>query len=60
MNNQPIEKHYTTKELIERGIGSRSTVDRLVRAGKLKRVKIGTASRYPESSVKAYLASLSE
>ncbi|KAA6209763.1 helix-turn-helix transcriptional regulator [Avibacterium paragallinarum] len=60
MNNQPIEKYYTTKELIERGIGSRSTVDRLVRAGKLKRVKIGTASRYPESSVKAYLASLSE
>ncbi|AZI13434.1 helix-turn-helix transcriptional regulator [Avibacterium paragallinarum] len=58
MNNQPIEKYYTTKELIERGIGSRSTVDRLVRAGKLKRVKIGTASRYPESSVKAYLASL--
>ncbi|RZN57494.1 helix-turn-helix domain-containing protein, partial [Avibacterium paragallinarum] len=34
MNNQPIEKYYTTKELIERGIGSRSTVDRLVRAGK--------------------------
>ncbi|RZN59109.1 helix-turn-helix transcriptional regulator [Avibacterium paragallinarum] len=60
MNNQTIEKYYTTKELIERGIGSRSTVDRLVRAGKLKRVKIGTASRYPESSVKAYLASLSE
>ncbi|MEE6028426.1 helix-turn-helix transcriptional regulator [Avibacterium paragallinarum] len=60
MNNQTIEKYYTTKELTERGIGSRSTVDRLVRAGKLKRVKIGTASRYPESSVKAYLASLSE
>ncbi|CDF98369.1 helix-turn-helix transcriptional regulator [Avibacterium paragallinarum] len=60
MENQPIEKLYTQKELTDLGIGSRSTVDRLVRAGKLKRVKIGTASRYPESSVKAYLASLSE
>lgn len=58
MENQPIEKFYTQKELTERGIGSRSTVDRLVRAGKLKRVKFGTCSRYPESSVKAYLASL--
>lgn len=60
MDNQPIEKHYTQNELTALGIGSRSTVSRLVKAGKLKRVKIGTASRYPESSVKAYLASLSE
>ncbi|KGQ38161.1 hypothetical protein JP35_08485 [Gallibacterium anatis] len=53
-----IEKHYTQKELTALGIGSRSTVDRLVRAGKLKRVKIGNSSRYPESSVKAFLDSI--
>lgn len=58
MEKTPIEKHYTQKELTALGIGSRSTVDRLVRAGKLKRVKIRACSRYPESSVKAYLDSI--
>lgn len=58
MEKPTIEKYYTQKELTDLGIGSRSTVDRLVRAGKLRRIKIGTCSRYPESSVKAYLASL--
>lgn len=37
---------------------SRGTIDNLVRAGALIRVKIGKASRIPRYSLEAYVASL--
>lgn len=37
---------------------SRGTIDKLVREGALKRVKIGKAARFPMHSLESYVASL--
>lgn len=37
---------------------SRGTIGKLVNTGALKRVKIGSAARFPASSVQSYIASL--
>ena len=44
------------KELEAMGFGSRSKIDRMVRQGLLKRIKIGFSTRFYESDIKAFLA----
>lgn len=50
-----IEKHYTVRE-INKILGiSRSKLDRMAKAGKLTKIKMGRTTLYPESSLKACL-----
>ncbi|OOF47915.1 DNA-binding protein [Rodentibacter trehalosifermentans] len=50
-----IEKHYTVRE-IKNILGiSRSKLDRMAKAGKLTKIKMGRTTLYPESSLKACL-----
>lgn len=50
-----IEKHYTVRE-IHKILGiSRSKLDRMAKAGKLTKIKMGRTTLYPESSLKACL-----
>ncbi|WP_232019027.1 helix-turn-helix transcriptional regulator [Actinobacillus delphinicola] len=44
------------KELEAMGFGSRSKIDRMVKQGLLKRIKIGFSTRFYESDIKAFLA----
>ncbi|MBR0573860.1 MULTISPECIES: helix-turn-helix transcriptional regulator [Pasteurellaceae] len=53
-----IEKLYSIQELVQMGIGSRSKIDRLVKAGKLKKIKIGFSARFRESDIKSFIGGL--
>ena len=56
MEIQNIKKYYSIKELTSLGIGSRSTIDRLVKAGKLTKIKLGRSTRFAEDDIKQYLS----
>ncbi|MGR6980310.1 helix-turn-helix transcriptional regulator [Testudinibacter sp. P27/CKL/0425] len=50
-----IKKHYSIPELTERGIGSRSKIDRLAKQGLLKKIKIGRSVRFCADDVNAFI-----
>ncbi|MGY6773436.1 helix-turn-helix transcriptional regulator [Gallibacterium sp. ZY190522] len=56
METTHIQKYYSIKELTDLGIGSRSTIDRLVKAGKLTRIKLGSSTRFSAEDVQKYLS----
>ena len=45
---------FTYKELVDRGIGSRSTIERLVKAGELKRYKVRRNVRFLGRDVREF------
>jgi excisionase family DNA binding protein len=53
-NNQLL----TTTEVAATLRLSRGTIDKLVREGALKRVKIGKSARFPAHSLESYITSL--
>lgn len=54
-----MEKYYSVKELIEYGLGSESTIFRLIRSNKLKSCKFGRSRKVPESALEDYISSCS-
>ncbi len=50
------DRLLSIKELEAMGFASRSKIDRMVKQGLLKRVKIGFSTRFYESDIKAFLA----
>lgn len=56
METTHIQKYYSIKELTDLGIGSRSTIDRLVKDGKLTRIKLGSSTRFSAEDVQKYLS----
>lgn len=50
------DRLLSIKELEAMGFGSRSKIDRMVKQGLLKRIKIGFSTRFYESDIKAFLA----
>lgn len=50
-----LEKHYTIKELNELLGFSRSKIDRLVKAGKLHKIKAGQSTLFSASEIKRFL-----
>ncbi|WP_443090352.1 helix-turn-helix domain-containing protein [Basfia succiniciproducens] len=51
-----IEEHYySIKELVEKGLGSKATLHRMIKNGRLKKVKFGRSTRIAESEIARYL-----
>lgn len=51
-----IEEHYySIKELIEKGLGSKATLHRMIKDGRLKKVKFGRSTKIAESEISRYL-----
>ncbi|MBE2896578.1 helix-turn-helix domain-containing protein [Pasteurellaceae bacterium HPA106] len=53
--NYEVEQHYTRKSLSELLKVHPTTIDRLVRVGKLKKVKFGKTTLFPASEIKRYM-----
>lgn len=55
-NQNEVERLYSKKELSSLGIGSPSYIDKLVKTGRLKKIKIGANARFKASDVNQFLA----
>lgn len=55
-----IEKLYKIKDLVNLGIGSKTSIHRWVKKGLLKKTKIGFSTRFKESDVKAFLIKINQ
>ncbi|MDG6894137.1 helix-turn-helix domain-containing protein [Volucribacter amazonae] len=51
-----INQYYSKKELAQLLAVSSATIDRYVRTGKLKKTKLGFATRFAESDIQAFLS----
>ena len=63
MNEQQYltnDKHYTVREMGELFGVSRSKLDRLVREGKIKKIKFGATTLYKATEIQRYLASINQ
>lgn len=50
-----VQKYYSINELTALGIGSRSKIDRLVKQGRLTKIKIGSSCRFAADDVQAFI-----
>ena len=55
-----VEKHYTIKELNDLLGFSRSKIDKLCKAGKLKKIKVGNSALFPASEINRFLSECSQ
>ncbi|WP_423972714.1 helix-turn-helix domain-containing protein [Glaesserella parasuis] len=61
MNLTPtLEKHYTIKELNELLGFSRSKIDKLAKAGKLHKIKVGQTVLFSASEINRFLSECSQ
>lgn len=49
------DRFISIKELTERGFGSRSKIDRLVKQGKITRIKIGSSTRFSAKEIENFI-----
>ncbi|MGX3067121.1 helix-turn-helix domain-containing protein [Ursidibacter arcticus] len=55
MENATIEEHYTISDLMQLLKVSRTTIDNHVKAGKLKKLKMGKKTLFRASEINRYL-----
>lgn len=48
-------KYFTVQQLVEKGLGSKATIHRLISSGKLRSFKLGRSRKIAESAVEEYL-----